>query len=136
ILPSLYLNREKALDFIMRKELVTPESHALLHLLDYPGLKDFQKKQIRERIQLLNAIKALPPVKAIQEVRKVYDKYIEADERKNLTMQREIMKEMLAELESSAKRFETIAEFLNFVDFIIRKNEEMKALTKSEEQTS
>lgn len=130
ILPSLYLNREKALDFIMRKELVTPESHALLHLLDYPGLKDFQKKQIRERIQLLNTIKALAPVKAIQEVRKVYDKYIEADERKNLTMQREIMKEMLAELESSAKRFETIAEFLNFVDFIIRKNEEMKALTQ------
>lgn len=133
ILPTLYLNREKTSLFIEEKDLFEPKKNLLTHTLDIPHLKEFQKKQIKERIALINKLKDLKPVKAIKEIRQVYDKYMETDERKNLTVHKEIMREMLAELESSVKKFDTVPEFLAFVDNIIVRNKKMEDLRKDPE---
>lgn len=126
VLPSLYLNREKAGLFIEEEELFKSEKNVLNHVLRFPHLKTFQKNQIKERIQLIEGLKEKKPIKAIKAIRNVYDKYMETDERKNVTVHKEIMREMLSELEASAKRFETIHDFLLFVDGIIEKKTQME----------
>jgi DNA helicase-2/ATP-dependent DNA helicase PcrA len=133
ILPTLYLNREKTGLFIEERDLFHPAKNLLIHALEIPHLKEFQKKQIRQRIQLIEKINRKKPVKAIRAIRQVYDKYMETDERKHVTTHKEIMREMLAELESSARRFETVPEFLRFVDVIIERNKEMEKLRKNPE---
>lgn len=126
VLPSLYLNREKASLFIEEEELFHAEKNVLNHILRFPRLKSFQVNQIKERIQLIEKLKDKRPIQAVKAIRKVYDKYIETDERKNVTVHKEIMREMLSELESSAKRFDTIHDFLLFVEEIIEKNNQME----------
>ncbi|WP_375293591.1 3'-5' exonuclease [Caldibacillus sp. 210928-DFI.2.18] len=133
ILPTLYLNREKTGLFIEERDLFHPAKNLLIHALEIPYLKEFQKKQIRQRIQLIEKINQKKPMKAIRAIRQVYDKYMETDERKHVTTHKEIMREMLAELESSARRFETVSEFLRFVDIIIERNKEMEKLRKDPE---
>lgn len=133
ILPTLYLNREKTGLFIEERDLFHPAKNLLIHALEIPHLKEFQKKQIRQRIQLIEKINQKKPMKAVRAIRQVYDKYMETDERKHVTTHKEIMREMLAELESSARRFETVSEFLCFVDIIIERNKEMEKLRKDPE---
>ncbi|KGX91801.1 UvrD-helicase domain-containing protein [Pontibacillus marinus] len=133
MLPTLYLNREKTSDFIWNKESRDPKKHLLSHALDLTHLKEFQKKQIKERIQLLDKIRTMKPLEAVREIRSFYDKYIDANEKKNLTMHKEMVKDTLSEIESSASRYKTIDEFLAFVDEIIEKNKDMVALRKNPE---
>ncbi|ETI69061.1 UvrD/REP helicase [Neobacillus vireti LMG 21834] len=130
IIPTLYLNRERTYEFIQIRELTNPANNLLLHTLEIANLKGFQKNQIINRLTLLQNIKTMEPVNAIKLIRKVYDKYLEADERKNVTMHKEMVKETLAEIESSAARFKTISEFLAFVEEIIEKNKRMEELRK------
>ncbi|QHE51630.1 UvrD-helicase domain-containing protein [Pontibacillus sp. HMF3514] len=133
MLPTLYLNREKTSDFIWNKESRQPKENLLSHALDLQYLKEFQKKQIQERIQLLERIKKMKPLEAVREIRSFYDKYLEANEKKNLTMHKEMVKDTLSEIESSASRYKTIDDFLAFVDEIIEKNKDMVALRKNPE---
>ncbi|KGX88214.1 UvrD-helicase domain-containing protein [Pontibacillus litoralis] len=131
ILPSLYLNREQTAEFIMRKEMTSPKHNLLAHTLDLPNIKPFQKKHIMERISLLKRLKAMTALEAVREVRKLYDAYVDADKRKNLTMHKEMIKDTLSEIESSASRYKTIADFITFVDEIIEKNKQMDQLRRN-----
>lgn len=133
MLPTLYLNREQTSDFIWNRESRHPKKHLLEHTLKLPHLKEFQKKQIDERIQLLKKIKSLKPLEAVREIRKFYDKYVEANEKQNLTMHKEMVKDTLEEIESAASRYNTISDFLAFVDEIIQKNEDMMKVRKDSE---
>ncbi|MEI5907040.1 UvrD-helicase domain-containing protein [Bacillus spongiae] len=132
ILPTMYLQRDSAYRFIEEEELFYPKTHLLEHLLNMPKLKPFQKKQLAERITLLHSLTMLKPKQAIRKIRSFYDKYIETDDRKSLTLHKEVVKETLAELEASAAHFETIAQFISFVDDIIEKNNEMEENRRSD----
>ncbi|UOQ83571.1 UvrD-helicase domain-containing protein [Gracilibacillus salinarum] len=133
LLPSLYLNRERVTSFIQQKEQANPKKRVLMHAIDYPNLKAFQKAQIVDRIKLIQKLKEMKPVQAVRAIRTVYDKYIEANPRKNMTVHKEMLKETLLEIESAAKRFDTIAAFLAFVDEIIAKNKRMEEIRKDPE---
>lgn len=128
ILPTLYLNREKTLPFIEMREFQEPEQNLLAHAVHLPELKPFQQTFILQRLKMIEKIKLEKPADAIKTIRKVYDKFIEADERKSVTLHKELLREMLAELQVSAKRFDTIPQFLAFIDEIIQKNREMEEI--------
>lgn len=129
---TLYLNRERVMEFIQREQFKSPKLILFQHVLQLPELKPFQQQQLADRFKLIELLKDMKPLEAIKTIRKFYDKYIEADERKNLTLHKEMIKETLSELETSAKKFTTVDEFVGFVDQIIEKNKEMEELQKSQ----
>ncbi|KYD33082.1 ATP-dependent helicase [Parageobacillus toebii] len=136
ILPTMYLNRDKAIDYITTEMVFNPldESKTLLHyLLRMPGLHPSQKELIIERIRLLDDIKKMSPVDAIREIRQgkgQYEKYLEIDQRRSFTLQKEFANEMLDELVSSAIPHKTHESYLNLIDKILKKHEEMEELKK------
>lgn len=133
ILNSLYINRDKGMAFIHEKDAPRPKKGPLAHLLTYPGLKEFQVEQIRERSKMIKSLKALEPVGAIREIRlRFYDKYLEADGSQEPTMHKEFIQEGLDELEASAKRFKDVASFVGFVDRLIDIHREMAARKKDD----
>ncbi|MBU9710760.1 ATP-dependent helicase [Evansella tamaricis] len=131
ILPTLYINREKGLEFIQTKELEQKKKYPLIHLTSMHHLKEFQKGKIKERIQWIKSVKGQEPLAAIKQIRsKFYNQYIDANDSQSLTLHKESMKEILDELEASAKRFQTIASFLTFINDMKRKQEDMKELMR------
>ncbi|MCW2278767.1 ATP-dependent helicase [Heliophilum fasciatum] len=119
ILPSLYLNREDTMRYLEAQMAACPAMAPLGLLLTLPGLKEFQVKQIKERIDLIGRLAALTPRAAIRLVRQQYDKYMEADQRSTLTVHREAIREALDELETAAQKHRTVAAFLAFVEQMI-----------------
>ncbi|WP_335869065.1 UvrD-helicase domain-containing protein [Bacillus sp. 2205SS5-2] len=126
ILPTMYLQRDTAYRFIEEEELFYPKTQVIEHLLKMPKLKPFQKKQLSERISLIQSLTKLSAKQAIRKIRTFYDKYLETDDRKSLTLHKEVVKETLSELEVSAAQFDTVAQFISFIDDIIEKNREME----------
>jgi DNA helicase II / ATP-dependent DNA helicase PcrA len=136
ILPTMYLNREKAIDYITTEMVFNPldESKTLLHyLLRMPGLHSSQKELIIERIRMLDDIKKMSPIDAIREIRQgkgQYEKYLEIDQRRSFTLQKEFAREMLDELSASASYHNTHESYLNLIDKILKRHEEMEKLKK------
>ncbi|UVI30691.1 UvrD-helicase domain-containing protein [Paenibacillus spongiae] len=123
ILPSLYLNREKGMAIIRAKEAIRPKKGPLVHLLSLPELKDYQKDKITDRLALIKSFVTMKPAQAIIHIRKTfYDAYSEASERHKLTLHKEMLKELLDELEASAARFDTVEAFIAFIDDVVAKN--------------
>ena len=134
MLHTLYINRDKGMAFIQRQDAPRPKKGPLSHLLSFPGLKDFQIENIRDRTKLIKSLKAMEPLQAVQEMRRqFYDKFLEADERQEITLHKEFIQEGLDELEASAKRFGDIAEFVEFVDRLIVIHKEMAAMKRDEQ---
>ncbi|NMO96364.1 UvrD-helicase domain-containing protein [Paenibacillus lemnae] len=134
ILHTLYINREKGMEYIKQQDAPRPKKGPLAHLLTFPGLKDFQVEQIRQRSKLIKSLKPLEPAEAIREIRlRFYDKYMEADGVRDITLHQEFIQEGLDELEASAKRFKDVPSFLAFVDRLITVHAEM-ALRKKDDQ--
>ncbi|WP_235918299.1 UvrD-helicase domain-containing protein [Paenibacillus lutrae] len=122
ILPTMYLGREKAMAHIRRQEAVQPKKGPLIHLMTMPDCKDYHKEKIREKLELIRDLTPMKPAAAIKLIRKrFYDAYVETDEKQAVTQHKEMLKEMLDELESSAARFDTIPEFVEFVNEIAAK---------------
>lgn len=126
ILPSLYLSREKTMDYIREQVAYKPEANLLHLLLRVPQLQPFQKKHITERVTLIKRLKNMKPVVAIKEIRTFYEKFLSADKRKNLTYDKGIILETLSEVEESAKGFDSTLGYVSFVNVIIEKNKEME----------
>ncbi|MCQ6562377.1 UvrD-helicase domain-containing protein [Paenibacillus mendelii] len=123
VLPSLYLNREKGMEIIRRQDAARPKKGPLIHLLSLPDLKDYQKDKIKDRLALIKSLLPMKPAQAIIHIRKTfYDAYAEASERHKLTQHKEMLKELLDELETSATRFDTIEAFIAFIDDVLAKN--------------
>lgn len=124
ILPTLYINREKGMNHIRQMEARQPKQGPLIHLLSMPGMEDFKGTKLRERLDLIRNMRQLTPIQAIRQIRtQFYDHFIEANERHQATLHREMLKEMLDELESSAERFDSIPTFLDFIDNVTERNE-------------
>lgn len=133
MLHTLYINRDKGMAFIRQQDAPRPKKGPLSHLLSFPGLKDFQIENIRGRSKLIKGLKAMEPLQAVQEMRRqFYDKFLEADERQEITLHKEFIQEALDELEASAKRFDHIADFVEFVDRLIAIHKEMAAMKRDE----
>jgi DNA helicase II / ATP-dependent DNA helicase PcrA len=133
VIPSLYINKDKGLAFIKSKEVQQTKKYPLIHLQSLPQIKDFQAKQVKERIMLIRNLKKMTALHAIKHIRnQFYDKYLEANDRQTATEHKESIKEMLDELEASAKRFDTVLAFVTFVDDMIKQQREMVTLKKGQ----
>ncbi|MDO3412697.1 UvrD-helicase domain-containing protein [Saccharibacillus sp. CPCC 101409] len=136
VLPTLYINRDKGMTHIRETDAGRPKKGPLVHLLTLPGLKEFQLDKIRQRLEVIRSLKGLVPAAAVTQIRQsFYDAYIQAGEHSEQTSHREMLKEMLDELETSAGRFDSIAAFLAFVDDMLLKNRQTAAV-KSQAQGS
>ncbi|MGA9289079.1 MAG: UvrD-helicase domain-containing protein [Anaerobacillus sp.] len=124
ILPSLFINQEAGMRHIEMENFVDPSEFPLTHLKSWKSLRDFQKKSIDRRIRLIQEAKRHQPQKAIQLLRDDYMKHLDSANDEALTVHKTTLKEMMDELEFSSSRFETIPEFLAYVDrLILRFNE-------------
>jgi DNA helicase II / ATP-dependent DNA helicase PcrA len=112
--------------FMRSKDRTSPSSFPLCHLVKFPALKVYQRDNIKKRIQMIHDLKDKKPIEAIQMIRTFYDKFLDTNDRQNLTLHKETLKEMLDELESSAKRFNSIKDFLSFIQHLIKTNQEMQ----------
>ncbi|RSK26778.1 DNA helicase UvrD [Bacillus sp. HMF5848] len=127
VLPTLYINKEKGIQFIRMRENEQRKKYPLIHLKHLSDLRDFQKKALEERIRFIKDLQNKTPLDAIKLIRSsFYDKYIETDEKHQATIHKETLREMLDELESSSKRFDTIDGFLTFILDMITLRDEMK----------
>ncbi|KQN99090.1 ATP-dependent helicase [Paenibacillus sp. Leaf72] len=129
ILATLYVKPEQAMAFIWNEEKQQAKKWPLIHLVRFPGIKEFHQEKIKERLRLIRSLPKLKPEQAIRLLRDgFYDNYIQADKSQTLTEHKDALKETLDELETAAKRFATITEFLAFVDEIALKLQEMRQL--------
>ncbi|MEW9701139.1 UvrD-helicase domain-containing protein [Paenibacillus sp. SI8] len=125
VLPSLYIGRDQGMRIIQDQEAIQAKKWPLIHLLGLP-LKDFQKEKLKNRIRLIKSLAELKPLAAVQAIRKdFYDAFLDTNKRSKLTHHREMLKETLDELESSAKRFDTLEQFLYFIHEVAEKRTEM-----------
>ncbi|QKS69794.1 UvrD-helicase domain-containing protein [Paenalkalicoccus suaedae] len=127
---TLYLARETTMAHIHRQDIVSPEPKLLLHAMTLPHLKEFQRTAISRRMKLIESLAGKKPRDAIRQVRAVYDAYLDADERRVATLDKDMVKEMLTELEASADKFGSIKEYLSFIEDIIARHKEMEELRK------
>ncbi|WNR44888.1 UvrD-helicase domain-containing protein [Paenibacillus roseipurpureus] len=133
VLPSLYIGRDQGMRIIQDGEAIQAKKWPLIHLLGLPQLKDFQKDKLKARIRLIKSLVEMTPLAAIQAIRKdFYDAFLETNKRSKLTHHREMLKETLDELESSAKRFDTVEQFLYFIHEVAEKRTEMGRLPKDQ----
>lgn len=128
IAQTLYLNSEKVEQYIDSK--ANSHKRELLGLLlGVPGLKPYHQEKILNRIEHIKKLKPLTPKEAIHYIRKGpirYDDYIEIDEEKVLTLDKEWKSEILAELEAASDKFHSVKDFISFIDEIIPKQREME----------
>ncbi|MFD2611017.1 UvrD-helicase domain-containing protein [Paenibacillus gansuensis] len=126
---GLFIAKDKAMDYIWEQEKKQKKKYPLIHLEAFPELRSFQKDKVRERIKLIKSLAAVKPVQAVKKLRlDFYDKFLEATDRQAATSHKETIKETLDELEASAKRFESAAEFIAFIDGMIEKHKEIETL--------
>ncbi|MFC7395013.1 UvrD-helicase domain-containing protein [Scopulibacillus cellulosilyticus] len=131
ILPTLYINRQNGMSMINSQENTQMKKYPLIHLTKSPDLKDYQRNNIKERIELTKELKDEKPLKAIRQIRKnFYDKFLEANLEKT-SLHKENIKETLDELESSAKRFDSITAFIRFIDDIVKEQKALQSLSKA-----
>ncbi|BBH22911.1 DNA helicase [Paenibacillus baekrokdamisoli] len=134
ILPSLYINRDKGIAHIRMQDALRPKKGPLVHLHTYAEVKDFQKEKIKERLAFIRECKAMTPTEAIEQMRKqFYDNYVETSAKQPLTQHKEVLKETLDELITSAERFKTVEAFLLFIEELILKHKQGSG-HKSQEQ--
>jgi DNA helicase II / ATP-dependent DNA helicase PcrA len=124
IVPSLYLNKEQTYRAITERDIFEPTQKCYEHLLYLPNLKPFQKNNLEKTVSFIDRLCRLKPLEAIKQIRESYDKYVEATDKSN-SLHKELIKETLDELEESAKEYETVTEYLSFVDRIIAEHEQM-----------
>lgn len=137
LLPSLYVNREQAMAFIWNQDKLRAKKWPLIHLLEFPQLKEFQKDKIKERIKLIKALTDIKPAVAIMQLRQAfYDQFLETSKRHEMTEHKEGLKEVLDEFEAAASSYDTIDAFLAYIDDITDKHAAVQQLRKHEHNRS
>lgn len=137
MLPSLYVNREQAMAFIWNQDKLRAKKWPLIHLLQYPQLKEFQKEKVKERIKLIKSLIDSKPADAIVQMRQAfYDQFLETSKRHEMTEHKEGLKEVLDEFETAAGSYETIEAFIAYIDDISEKHAVVKQQQKHEHNRS
>ncbi|WP_121616577.1 ATP-dependent helicase [Virgibacillus halodenitrificans] len=143
VAPVFYLKKDmvsKCLDQIAIEEELHQEpcgnriKRVIKMLLN--KVKPFQKQSLEDKLLLLQRMKEMTPLRAIQTIRDskafYYDKYLEMNKRKSLTFHKEMVIEILNELESSARKHNTISNYLAFIDDLLTRHKEMNELRQGE----
>lgn len=137
LLPSLYVNREQAMAFIWNQDKQRAKKWPLIHLLEFPQLKEFQKDKIKERIKLIKSLSDMKPAAAIMQLRQAfYDQFLETSKRHEMTEHKEGLKEVLDEFEAAASSYDSIEAFLAYIDDITDKHAAVQQLQKHEHNRS
>ncbi|MFL1672592.1 UvrD-helicase domain-containing protein [Paenibacillus dendritiformis] len=130
ILPTLYLKKD-LIKYIGSQQLKNPLNNPIEHLLNY-NLKPFQLNKVREKIGMIKRLSNYKPVIAINMIREDYEKYLLGEENEaTTTLHKEILKETLNELVSSSARFETIEEYIGFINQVIKNSIIQKEMQKN-----
>lgn len=117
VVAALYVSRDVGMSHITRLEQERAKKYPLVHLTTCPNLAPFQQEAIKPRIRYLKKLATMKPYYAIRDMRReFYDKYTTAMSGEKATNYQEAAAETLEELESSAKRFETITDFLAHIE--------------------
>ncbi|MGL4522565.1 MAG: 3'-5' exonuclease, partial [Bacilli bacterium] len=118
------------------KQTENPVPQPLRHLLQYSGLKPYQIKKVEERLALLTKHKTAKPDAWIRAMRaNFYDAFVETQQEKHITQHKETLKEILSEAETSASRFESIGDFLHFIEMYRESQQTAKHNTSSDRIT-
>ncbi|WP_138752700.1 UvrD-helicase domain-containing protein [Paenibacillus sinopodophylli] len=137
LLPTLYVNREQAMAFIWNQDKQRAKKWPLIHLLEFPQLKEFQKDKIKERIKLIKSLSDIKPTAAIMQLRQAfYDQFLETSKKHEMTEHKEGLKEVLDEFEAAAGTYDTIEQFLAYIDDITDKHAAVQKLQKHEHNRS
>lgn len=135
--PLFYIAKgdmQTALDgLVMDSNEVEPAifTKALKHLAE--KRTSFMRDSLLRKADSLHQLKGMKPAAAIREIRKGeidYERQLEVDGRKTLSIHKEMVIENLDEIEQSARGHENIIEYLSFVERVIAKNAEMEDLRK------
>lgn len=129
------LNRIATMEYIEGKQSENKLKEVISILSKH--VKSFQRDALQEKLLELEKLKTLAPEKAIKHIRTgrvfSYDKYLDMNKRQSLTFHKEMVMEMLNELENSAKRHKTITDYLQFIEQIYLTHQEMDAVRINEE---
>ena len=93
----------------------------------------FQQNALLSKLSAIQSLRELTAPMAIREIRCGvidYEHQLEIDERKTLTIHKEMVREILDEFEQAARPFKTVESFLDFVEKVEEKNAEMEELRK------
>ncbi|HWL13109.1 MAG TPA: ATP-dependent helicase, partial [Ureibacillus sp.] len=93
--------------------------------------REFQKNQILMKIREIQSFKTMAPKDIIIRIRKGtinYEKQLEVDAAKTMTIHKDMILETLDEFLTSATRFNTIKDLLDFISKLKAKQEEMESL--------
>lgn len=134
--PVLYISRnemEKSIDMISVSHIGdTPKDLFKRVIMQIASQKpDFQKRQLLTKLECIRSLTKMTAPQAVREIRKGiidYEKQLELDERKTLTVHKEMMLEILDECEQAARGFANPKEFLSFIERVEEKNDDMEEL--------
>nr|WP_224725639.1 UvrD-helicase domain-containing protein [Paenibacillus vietnamensis] len=133
MLPTLYVNREQAMAFIWNQDKQRAKKWPLIHLMDYPPMKEFQKDKLKERITLIKGLSGCKPAAAILQLRQAfYDQFLETSKRHEATEHKEGLRETLDEFAAAAAGYDTIEAFVQYIDDITDKHAARKREQKHE----
>lgn len=114
---ALYIPRETGMRYLLEAERSKAKKYPLIHLQSWDKLPSFQREAVKPRIKLIKKLAAMKPYLAIREMRReFYDKFTAASSGERATAHQEGAVDTLEELESSAKRFDTVESFLKHID--------------------
>lgn len=137
--PIFYISRidmERAIDHVVIENSGETPKDLFTKALVYVAMskKDFQQTSLLSKIEALKEIKKQRPALAIKTIRAGvlgYEKQLEVDGRKSITIHKEMLIEMLDELEQASRYFEDITSFINFIEKVKEKNRQMEELRKN-----
>jgi DNA helicase-2/ATP-dependent DNA helicase PcrA len=131
VLPTLYLGKDK-MKFIGGEQLKKPIANPIEHVIK-SDLKPYQASKVKEKISMIKHIADYKPIVAIKTIREDYERYLIGDENEEdeKTLYKEVIKETIDELESACSRFESIKQFTDFIDRVIKNNKIQKEMQKN-----
>lgn len=119
ILPTLYIAKDKVKQIGSLQQRY-PIANPIEHVTELVS-SSYQQTKIRDKIDQMKRITSHRPIVVLKTLREDYEKYlIGEDESESTTLHREIVKEMLDELENSSKKFSTVKEYILFIDRVIK----------------
>jgi DNA helicase-2/ATP-dependent DNA helicase PcrA len=129
VLPTLYLGKDK-LKYIETQQSKKSIDRPIEHLLT-SEIKPFQRSKVSDRLRLINRIGNMKPIIAIRTLREDYEHFLIGDDSQiTTTLFKEVIKETISELESSSKKYNTIHEFIEYIDKIIKNTRIQKEIQK------
>ncbi|HDR7255016.1 TPA: ATP-dependent helicase [Bacillus pacificus] len=138
VCPLLYISKDKVMDEILNAyamDDLNGDTKPLISYLLQTKLSNHQRERV---LLLLKTIKECRKVSAVDAIKTIrygylqYDQYLLDNKRKTATMHKEMLMENLDELESSAKNFNTVKDYIDFIEKLETQFEKMKALQKEQ----